>query len=74
MRIEVEVKLHAKNERVEKAGPNFFRVYVNAKPVDGEANERIIELLSEYFGKPKSFISLVLGVTSKKKIFEVEAY
>lgn len=72
MKIEVEVKLHAKNERIEKINPNVFRVFINAKPIDGEANKRIFELLAEYFGVAKSLVTLVSGGKSRKKIFFID--
>jgi len=47
-------------------------VRVNALPVDGKANARVIELLAKYFDVSKSSIQLVSGPQSKKKIFSVD--
>jgi uncharacterized protein YggU (UPF0235/DUF167 family) len=45
---------------------------VNAPPVDDKANHRVIELLAEHLGKPKSAIVLERGHKSKKKIFTIK--
>ncbi|MBL7715092.1 MAG: DUF167 domain-containing protein [Bdellovibrionales bacterium] len=71
MRINVQVKLGSKKESVERQSDGSLIVRVNAPPVEGRANERIIELLSDYFDSPKSKISLIQGAKSKKKVFEV---
>lgn len=48
-----------------------FLVKTNAAPVDGKANQRIIELLSDFLNVPKSRFELVSGHRSKKKIFSI---
>lgn len=71
MKITVIVKIKSKVETVEKASDNSYTVRVNAQPVKGEANLRIIELLSEYFKVPKTAISIVKGHLGKRKIIEI---
>jgi uncharacterized protein (TIGR00251 family) len=72
MKITVEVKPRAKKEGVEKLGENHFSVRVNVPPLDGKANDRVVELLSEYLKIPKSKIRLSGGHKSKRKTFDVE--
>jgi uncharacterized protein len=69
LKIDVQVKTKANPEKVEKIDSTHYVVRVNAPPVDGLANQRIIELLSKYFKIPKSKIELVSGFKSKKKVF-----
>ena len=71
MIIEVKVKPKAKKEEVKKIGENTFEVKVNAPPEGGKANERLIELLSEYFKVPKSSIAILRGHTSRNKLVEI---
>jgi uncharacterized protein len=71
LKISVAVKTRAKKEGVELGADQIYTVRVNVPPVDGAANERVIELLSEFLGKPKSKIFLKSGHQSKKKIFEI---
>lgn len=71
MKITVAVKPNSKKELVEELPDGSYVVRVNVPPVDGKANERVIELLSKYFRQPKSLIELVSGPKSKKKIFSI---
>ncbi|WP_409478908.1 DUF167 domain-containing protein [Pseudobdellovibrio sp. HCB154] len=71
MKITVAVKPNSKKELVEQQPDGSYVVRVNVPPVEGRANERVIELLSEHFRLPKSLIALVGGQKSKKKIFSI---
>lgn len=71
MKITVAVKPNSKKESVELVSDGSYTVRVNVPPVDGKANERVIELLSKHFKQPKSLITLISGPKSKKKIFSI---
>lgn len=71
MKIEVKVKTRSKIEKVVEVRAGFYEVAVNTPPIEGRANERVIELLAEHFKKPKSKIELVRGHKSKVKVFEI---
>lgn len=71
MKITVTVKTKSKFEAVEKQEDGSYVVRVNVPPVDGKANERVIELLAQFLDKPKSSIQLVSGMKSKNKVFLV---
>jgi len=47
-------------------------VRLNAPPVDGAANEALIELLAKAFGRPHRDISLVSGAKSRDKRVAIE--
>ena len=49
-----------------------IKVKLAAAPVDGEANKKLIELLSKEWGIPKTSITIVRGHTSKHKIIEIK--
>jgi len=72
MLIKVKAKPRSKKEGVKEISKNYFEVRVNQPPEKGRANERIVELLAEYFDIPKSKVRLVKGETSKEKVFEIE--
>ena len=67
MAIQVLVKPNSKVESVQEVGPGDFVVKVKAPPIDGRANERVVELLAQYFGLAKSKIQLAKGLRSKHK-------
>jgi len=61
----------SKNELI-KLSDGSYKAKLTASPVDGKANEALIELLSEEFDIAKSKIKIVRGLTNKIKIVEVE--
>jgi uncharacterized protein (TIGR00251 family) len=71
VKISVEVKLKSRTEEVVQLESGSFLVKTNATPVDGKANQRIIELLSDFMNLPKSSFELVSGHRGKKKIFKI---
>jgi uncharacterized protein YggU (UPF0235/DUF167 family) len=71
VKVVVTVKPNSRQEGVILRPDGSLLVRVNAPPVDGRANERVIELLSEHLGKPKSSIRLVRGASAKLKVFDV---
>ena len=71
MRIAVRVSANAKNAAVEKLAEGEFRVRVNAKPIDGAANIRLIEILAEHFSVPFGAIRIVSGATSRDKVIDI---
>ncbi len=50
---------------------DYFRVRVTAPPIEGRANERVIELLSEYFGTSKRNVVILRGETGRDKLVEI---
>ena len=71
LRIVVTVKANARKNEVEKIDDGDYLVHTTELPTDGRANEKVIELLGEYFGIAKSRIKLFRGVRSSHKVFEV---
>lgn len=71
MYINVRVNPRSKNERIEKIDDKNYQVYFNIVPEKGRANEKLIEMLSAYFGVPKSSVDIKLGKTSKEKVIEI---
>jgi hypothetical protein len=71
MKIIVNVKPNARKNVVQKIDASHYLVSVTAPPVDNKANEKVIELLAEYFGKPKRAITIVRGSKVKEKTVEI---
>jgi len=70
MLINVRVIPRAKqNKVVEEAGR--WKVYLTAPPVEGKANEALIELLAEHFGVKKRQVRLVRGEKGRDKTVEI---
>ena len=71
MRISVRVKPNARRNEVKKLGEQRYLVSVTAPPADGKANAGVIELLSRHFGKAKSRIVILKGISGREKLIEI---
>ncbi|MFA6184784.1 MAG: DUF167 domain-containing protein [Candidatus Shapirobacteria bacterium] len=72
MKVTVVVHPNSKKTRIEKDLMEMLHVYVNTPPLEGKANEAVIEILADFFKIKKNEIFLLRGVKSKNKIFEVK--
>lgn len=71
MKLSIRVKTNARKNEVKQIDAKTYQVSVTAPPVDGKANEKIIEVLAEYFGKPKRCVTILRGEVSKEKVVEI---
>lgn len=67
MTIEIKVIPNAKRAELIKTDTGY-RARLTAPPVDGKANEALIELLSKEFGVPKRNVEIAKGETSRNKV------
>ena len=72
MKISVKVKPNSKENAVEPAGEKQYNVRVKEKAIEGRANEAVIKALGEYFGVPKSRITVVKGLKSRNKVVDLQ--
>jgi uncharacterized protein (TIGR00251 family) len=59
------------NEIVEILDDGTIKVRLAAPPTDNEANEALIEFLSEILGVPKSQLDIVAGSAGRDKLISV---
>ncbi|MBI3540727.1 MAG: DUF167 domain-containing protein [Deltaproteobacteria bacterium] len=71
MILSLTVKTNARKTEVTKQPDGSYKVSVNAPPIEGRANEAIIEALAEHFSVPKSRIQILRGERGKKKVVEL---
>ena len=71
MKLTVKVKPNARTALVEKLTNTEYVVRVKAPAKEGKANEAVIKALGEYFGVPKSRISILHGQGGKNKVVEI---
>lgn len=71
MLITIRVQPRSKRNTVEWE-QGALKARLTAPPVDGAANEALIELLAERLDLPKRSISVVRGATSRQKVVEIE--
>ena len=71
MRIYAKVTPRAGKNEVLKISDGEYKVKVTAVPEKGKANEKVVELLADYFGVPKSSVNIICGKSTKTKIIDI---
>jgi len=61
----------SRNEIVELLEDGTIKVRIAAPPSDNEANEILINFLSEVLGVPKSRLDIVAGATGRDKLISI---
>lgn len=74
MKITVIAKPKKKREFIKQVSPFEYIVSVKEPPVDGKANQAIIDSLSKYFQVSRAEILLVGGQAGKTKTFDIPDY
>jgi uncharacterized protein (TIGR00251 family) len=72
--ITIEVKVEPRSSQKGIAGimgENILKVKLTAPPVDGAANEQLIEVIAEEFKVKKSQVKVIRGHSSKVKVVEI---
>lgn len=72
VRVEVEVKVRASKSRVLGVKAGKLSVALAAPPVDGAANQELIDTLAEHFELPRRQVRLVSGERSRRKLLELD--
>ena len=72
MKLLVKVKIGKRGEIFGWDG-DTLHVDVNAAPVDGASNRRLIEIISDWARLSKGKISIVKGLTNRYKTLDIDA-
>jgi hypothetical protein len=72
VRFEVRVQPRASRSEVVGEQEGALRVRLTAPPVDGAANDALVDLLAKLLDVPKRDVHIVGGATSRRKIVQVE--
>jgi uncharacterized protein (TIGR00251 family) len=70
----ITVRIHPRAKRTRIAGKlgDQHKLDLAASPVDGKANQACIRFLADLAGVPASRVHIVLGLTSRTKVIEIE--
>ena len=71
MLIKVKVFPNSKKERLEKKSEDSFVVYLREKAEMGAANEKLREIIAEFFNVGVNKIKIIKGGRSRNKIIEI---
>ncbi|MCL5411558.1 MAG: DUF167 domain-containing protein [Patescibacteria group bacterium] len=58
------------NKILEEVG-DYLKVSIMARPVDGKANQALIELLSDHFNCRRGQIVILKGAASREKLIQL---
>jgi uncharacterized protein (TIGR00251 family) len=72
VRFSVHVQPRASRTEIAGVHGDALKVRLSAPPVDGAANEALVDFLGERFAVPRRAITIVSGAQSRAKIVEVE--
>jgi len=71
MKISVKIKPGSSKPGVSVDEGNGYVVKTSARPVGGNANLEMIEILAKHFKVPKRSVGIVAGHKSRNKIVEI---
>ena len=69
--LQVKVKPNARVSSLAKSEAGGWLAQIKAPPVDGKANQELIALVAQYFGCPKSAVSIRSGASGRLKLVQV---
>ena len=72
MKKQVKVKPNSKNQKIEEAADGSLIINLKSPPVDGKANEELIQILAKKFEVSISRISIKFGLSSRNKVVEID--
>ena len=72
MKLKIVVKPNAKKSEVVQTSDGSLTVRVAVPPIEGRANEKVREVVADYFNKPKRLVSIISGFKGKYKIIEIQ--
>lgn len=70
-RIAVQVTPNAKKTEIVSSDGDVLRVKLQAQPVDGKANETLIQFMAKKLRIPKKNVSITHGLTARRKLLEI---
>lgn len=71
--ISVNVKVQPRSSRkgIDGATGDILKIRLTSAPVDGAANEQLIEVISEELNVKKSSVRIIRGLSSRHKVIEI---
>ncbi len=72
MLVSVKVKPNSKRPRIEQDASGALTVFLKSPPIEGKANEELIETLAERYGVPKSRVRVKSGASGRNKLIEIQ--
>lgn len=71
--LQIKVKPNARENRLTESKDGVWTASIKALPVDGKANEALIDLVAEHFKVRRRQVSIATGSTSRLKRLFIES-
>ena len=68
---DVQVVPRASRDRLGPVHGERLKIQLTAPPVDGAANQALVALVAKALGRPRSAVTIVRGLTGRKKTVRV---
>ena len=72
VRVSIRVQPRAAVSEIAGLHGDALKVRLTAPPVDGAANDALVDLLAATFGIPKRGVTIVAGTSSRSKVVELQ--
>ncbi len=72
MIIKVKVKPNSKKESIKQISTDILEIRVTVPPEKGKANQKVIELIADFYKISKSKVKIKKGETSREKFIEID--
>ena len=68
----LKVKPNSSRQRLIDEADRSLMVYLQSAPVEGKANQELIQVVTKFFGISQSAVSIKSGLTARIKILEIQ--
>jgi len=70
--IQLKVKPNARTAELTQQDDGTWLAKVKAPPVDGKANEAVIQLVAEHFGVRRAQVTIKSGASARLKLIQID--
>lgn len=71
--LRVHIQTNAKKDAIiGKYGENKLKISIKASPIEGKANDRLLDFLARHFGIAKTYINIIKGRRSRDKLICID--
>lgn len=71
--IQIKVKPNSRTSTFEQSEEGVWLARIKSPPVDGRANQELIELVAKHFRCAKSAVSIKRGASGRMKLVRIQA-
>ncbi len=66
-KLNVQIKANAERNAIMGWHNGYLKIAIQASPVDGKANQALINFLADYLSIPKQHVQIIHGASTSKK-------